>query len=114
MLGLFHRAIPQSGNEMTLWGVNSPLGQPDTYIPQIADYLGCNQTTIEDKVNDCLMFVDPDDLFAAPFRCPVSWKISGYTLLIIMKFSTFSIYWLFSTIVVLSWFRSCCGWSLYP
>ena len=69
-LDLFHRGIPQSGNELGYWAVIKPLMEPEKYILEVAKKLDCDNDNTTDMVK-CLRRVKALTLMNTTFECPV-------------------------------------------
>ena len=68
--GLFHGAILQSGNELLPWGILTPETDPEKYLVEVAEGLGCPTSNSQEMVA-CLQAIDADVLSQARFNCTV-------------------------------------------
>ena len=74
---LYHQAICESGNELSLWAINEPEQHPELYGEEVARSFDChildqdNKTDIDAMVH-CLRQVDSSDVVSISPTCSVS------------------------------------------
>ena len=69
--GLFHGAIPQSGNEIVHWGMLWPETNPEQYIFTLAEEFDCPSDSSAEMIT-CLREKDAKTLMEANITCAVS------------------------------------------
>ena len=52
--------------------MNTPIDLPETYLPQVADSVGCDNYTDTEDMVDCLRNIDHETLRKTTFDCSVS------------------------------------------
>ncbi len=77
--GLFNQAILESGAETNFWVINWPEQEPETYIEQVAEALGC-PTGNSQAMLGCLQGEDWEDIANVNITCTVGNCVRGSIL----------------------------------